>query len=291
MSNPRLPITAPPAAPPAYGLLRVAPTIDGLEPRVFGAGWTFQPEACGADRGGILELDCGRTDPMDAEFGPGPIDGDPFVIYAWDKCSTFGFDARDWMGRAQRMLRAVESYWLATALWDGPSGFSLAQGQLAAAAADVLTVGAVGIVAAIGLVEGAMAQLYRGQPGMVHMTTQALTHAIAAYAVYRDGALWRTASGNVVVADAGYSGNGPTVDAGASQWVYGSPVVSVALGAVEVNPATLDQARDLAAMIDHHVNTAVVYAARPATWVWDAEACGIVAAELSVAIPLIGGVS
>lgn len=292
MSNPRLPITAPPAAPPRYGLVAVAPTIDNLEPRVLGAGWTFQPEACGQARGGVLELECGRTAGMDeADFGPAVADGDAFVIYAWDRCSTFGFDARDWQGRGQRMLRAVESYWLAQALWDGPMGFTLAQGQLAGAGTDVVSSGPEPITEAIGLVEGAMAQLYRGQPGMVHMTPQALTHAMAAYAVYRDGALWRTTAGNIVVADAGYSGNGPTVDAGVSQWVYGSPVVSVGLGAVQVTPATLSEARDLAAMVELSVNLATVYAARPVTWVWDAEACGIVAAELDLAIPIIGGAS
>lgn len=289
MSNPRLPITAPPAQPPAYGLVRVAPTIDGLEARVFGAGWTFQPETCGAGRGGVLDLDCGLTDSMDAETGPTVVDGDAFVIYGWDRCSTFGFHSRDWQGRASRMLRAVESFLVARELWSGTLG--LAQGYLASADTDTLSDHPVGIVEAIGLLEGGMAATFRGQPAMLHMTPQALTHAVAAYAVWRDGALWRTAMGNIVVADAGYSGDGPTVNAGASQWLYASPIVSVALSAVQVMPETLDQARDLVAMVDTSVNLATVFAQRTATFVWDAAACGILAAELDLAIPLVGGAS
>lgn len=287
----RYPITAPTARPPRYGLVQVAEVSDQVTDRVWGAGWAFNPEVCGTSRGGVLGLDCGGgSDAMDTPQNPGTAEGDPFLIFAADECSTFGFAARDYAGRAQRALRAVESFWLARELWVGT--LNLEQPSLTDTASDVLTsgMGAQAIVPAMGLVEEGLAHYLRGQPGMVHMTPQLLAHAVAAQVVYRDGALWRTAMGHVVVADAGYDGSSPTdAPAATTQWLYGTGPIAIALGTVEVLPGTYEEAKDRAQATDHTVNLVTLYAHRPATWVWDG--CGHVAVEVNVPVGVIGGVS
>lgn len=292
----RAPIQAPQARPPRYGLLAAAPTVDDADLRVLAGGWEYQPEACGLS--GRDSITCaGSTDGAMDPSGqrPGIIEGDPIWLWAGDECSTFGFQARDWQGRARRQLAATESYELAAELWDGTvaTADALANPFLASAGAnsDTVTNGATAEVSALACIEAALAELLKGQQGMVHVTPQLLTHLRAADAIGREGTVWTTSMGHIVVADAGYSGAGPGgVAAGASQWAYGTSMVQVRLGPVEVIPGNLDDARNLAAAMDRQVNDVVVVAGRLAGYQW-ANDCAHVAAEVDLPVCLIGGAS
>ena len=279
----RSPITAPPARPPRYSLVQIAEDAQ-LSPEALAAGWTFNPELCGHSRGGVVQLDCtGDNDPRNPAAHAPIVEGDPFIVWAADECSTFGFQARDWVGRAQRALRASESYHVAKTLWTG-GGLGLAQRHLNDVASDGLTGGTgVDVVTALGLVEEGLAYYLRGQSGMVHVTMSFLEHAAAAYAIYRDGNVWRTASGHLVVADAGYDGSAPGgAPATTTQWIYGTSPIAIGLGPVNVLPETFQDAKDQAMALDRTVNNVTVYADRLATWVWDE--CAHVGAQ--VAIPV-----
>ena len=166
----------PPPRPPRYGLLAVAPVVDDGDLRPLSAGWNFQPEGCGIS--GIGDADCaGNTDLMDPPAQPDSVDGDPLWIWGADECSTFGFNAREWEGRARRQLQSTESYQLANELWDGTVTQAAGLGNRWLAAADVLsdtvTNGPSAVATALACVEQGLAETLYGQQGMIHTTPSA----------------------------------------------------------------------------------------------------------------------
>ncbi len=285
----RAPVTGPPARPPRFGLLAAAPVLDDGER--WELGYAFQPEACGES--GRLGIECnGNTGELVIDYGPGVVEGDPFVVFAGDRCGTFGFRSRDWQGRARRQLEATQSYEIAAELWGGSLG--LAQRSLTDPAADTLTTAGAGgedPVDALACVEQGIGTAGRGRQGMVHVTQQVLTHLASAQAVVLSGSTWVTPNGNLVVADAGYDGSGPNGEAATAdtQWMYGTGIVGVRLGAVDVTPTSIDEARALAGSVDRSLNDLIVYAQRPATFQWDE--CVHVAAEVNIGTCLTGGAS
>lgn len=284
----RTPITPPPAQPPRYSLITVAAGA-GLSSEALYHGWTFDPEVCGSSRGGISEVDdvganvTGMTHPGN----PGLVTGDPFIVWASDEVSTLGLAGRDWLGRATRMLQASESYWLAREFSTG--SFGLTQRSLNDAGATVASVSAVPAAIALALVERELGQQLRGSRGMIHVTEDVLDLLVSAGVLTWDTTAWVTPMRNLVVADAGYTGAAPgetDPDAGES-WLYGTSLVSVALGEVTVTPASAGEARVVAEMVARSVNTATVFAGRLASWVWDE--CAHVGAPVDLTIAGDGG--
>lgn len=294
MAQLRSPVQAPVARPPLYGLIAAAPVVNDDNLRWAG-GWEFQPEGCGLS--GRDSVSCqGDVGVMDPAAGPAILQGDPIWLWAGDECSTFGFQARDWQGRARRQLDATQSYELANELWEGTiaQADSLENRWLAGPGADSDTVtnGPVSLTAALGCVEQGLAELLKGQQGMVHMTPQLLTHLVGGQVAVRSGNVWTTAMGHVIVADAGYTGSGPDSvgPTTTSQWIYGTPMLQVRLGPVELIPGDLADARALAEALDRSVNSIVVLAGRLAGVQWASE-CAHVAAEVNVGTCLVGGAS
>lgn len=276
-------VEAPPATGPLYGLVIGAPEIKDTPPEVWGAGWTFAPEGCG--NSGRVALNCAgssvgaRTPPTN----PANVEGDPFLLWAADRCSTFGFAARDYQGRASRALAASESWQIANELWTG----TLAQGSpalgnrwLTDSASDTLTNGPASALDAFADLVGALGWLGKGRVGMVHVTPQILVHLQDHAAVYRDGNIWRSPMGHRVIADDGYDGSGPGgTPATTSQWAYATSTIRTARGPVEF-PGTFDE------MVDREINSVAIYAQRLARYEWDE--CVHLAAEINVPRPLIG---
>lgn len=280
MAQLRAVLPAPMAQPPRYGLLAAAPTIDDTTNRWQG-GFSFAPEQCAG--GGTFTTDCdGGTDALDSFENPAVVDGEAFGVFAGDRCSTFGINERDYVGRAQRQLAATESYLIADELWNG--GLGLDSFHLTDVSSDTVTDGPASPLVALACVEYALGRESRGSRGMIHVTTALLTHLLAAQVVFRDGQLWTTAMGTIVVADAGYDGTGPgDVLATTSQWMYGTGLISVRLSPVEVLPGDLSQA------VDRHTNTVTYVAQRLVALVTDA--CAHVAAEVNVGMCALDGVS
>lgn len=287
-------VQAPTPRAPQYGLIAAAPAVDSNAPdfRLVN-GWAFLPEGCGSS--GKLSVECeGNTAEMSSGLAsPDAVEGEPVFIFAEDRCSTIGFQSRDWLGRARRQLAAILSYELADELWNGT--VSLADGLVnrtlagVAAESDTLTAGGVTPLAALGCITEGLAVTLKGQQGMVHVTPQMLQHLAADSIVTRQGNLWVTAMGHIVVADAGYSGDGPGgVAAGATQWIYGTPMLRVRLGTVETIPGSLDDARSLAQALDYPVNTMAVFAGQLAGVQWD-NVCSHLAAEVTLPICALGG--
>lgn len=278
-------VAAPPALPPLYGLVIGAPAIENIPDDVWGGGGVFAPEGCG--NAGRLALSClGATGARTPAANTANVEFDPFLVWASDKCSTLGFMARDFDGRARRQLAASESFQIAEELWTGE--LSIAQGldnrYLVDATSDTVTDSATSATAALSRLVAALGQALRGQTGMIHVTPQVLVHLAGLDLVYRDGNIWRTPMGHRVIADDGYDGSGPGgVPATTSQWMYATSTIRVARGPVEV-PGTFNE------NVDPYQNSVVIYAQRMAAYEWS-NVCAHFAAEVDIDPPLVGAPS
>lgn len=272
-------VDAPQARPPKQGIVAAAPIIDDATFRF--AGFRFLPERC-AD-GGRLAIECeGDTSSMALGGNPAVVDGDSFVVFTGDTCSTMGSRGVDLEDRARRHVEIVQSFQIAAELWGG--SLNLDAKSLASVTDDTLTSGAGSAVDALAAVDWGIGHSTQGQQGMVHMTPQVLDHLVSVGPLRREGGLWLTPMDNIVVADAGYPGTGPNGEpAGASQWIYGSTMIYLRLGAIA--QVSTKQAE----LIDRSVNTIEYWAWRPVAWEWDE--CGHVAAEVNIAVPAFGGTS
>jgi hypothetical protein len=279
-----------PADPPRYGVIPLLnrPEVPAELAARFAMGWSFLAEGC--DSSGTEPIVCGSTAELDDIPQAGPIIGQPVFLWAEDTCSAFGFRSRDWEGRVTRALAAHQSYDLAAELWDGAAALAggldnpwYTQADIDVSAGTPLAVGK-----ALGCLEEALGLNLKGSPGLVHFTPQALTQLVQLGAVWRDGAVWRSPMGNLVVADAGYSGNGPGGDvAGETQWAYATPMIQVYLSPVQVIPGSTEQREAMAQAMDISTNDVTVRAGRLAAAVW-ANECVLAAAELDLPICGLG---
>lgn len=279
MAQLKQPIEAPQPRPARYGLVVAAPIIEDSEFR-FGP-FTFLPERCG--QGGRLAIECeGDTASMAIGASPDVVNGSGFMVFGGEKCSTLGMNAVDLRARAERMLTIVQSFEIADELWSG--GLNLDAKSLADVDADTLTEGAGAAVDVLGCIDQGIGQKTKGQQGMVHMTPQVLDHLVTNGTLYRDAGLWLTPMGNIVVADYGYDGTGPNGEpATDSQWIYGTTMITLRLGAIESIPDLDMQA------VTRSINDIEVWAYRAVAWVWDE--CGHVAGEVNIAPCAFAGTS
>lgn len=273
-------IEAPPALPPRYGLLVAAKVVD--DPGITN-GVTFAPEICaGGETLAITNI--GNTAALTASTKRAFLDADPFVVSHSEKASAHAGTTYDYEGRARRALAASESKLIAAELWEGTirTAASLSNVALVDTTSDTLTTAAVSPTVALADVENGIAYYTNGSRGMVHMTPQLLSHLVAANVLVKEGSLWLTPMGNIVVADAGYTGNGPGAAADSStQWIIGTSMLEVRLGTVDV-PGAWGRA-----WIDPSDNDVTVFAQRPALIVWDE--CAHVAAQVNIGIPAYAG--
>lgn len=274
-------IPAPARRPAAISLINAAPTPDDGGER-WETGFTFSPDSCGA---------AGVSDPCNVAARniparPGNEEGEPFIVWAGDKCSSIGFEAQDYAERARRLLEGCQSSQVALELWGG--ALAIAAGWpnrfLADSSADTLTNGQADPVDALACLEQALGRCGCGRQGMIHATPQLVTYWVAARVVSREGGQLTTALGTIVVSDGGYPGYGPGgPDDDDSVWAYATGLVSVRLGPVAVVPGDFTDA------VDQTDNTVEYYAERPASATWDG--CCHFAVETDLDPCLVGGVS
>lgn len=278
-------VPAPPATPPRYSLLVAAPTVVDAASRWEIGGITWAPEACAG--GGVAEVECiGNTAALNVAANPSNAEADPFLVWAGDKCSTIGFQARDYEGRARRLLEATQSARIAQEFWTGDlsASASLDNTPLADAAADTLTTSAVSVLNGMALLEAGLADCGDGRRGMIHVTPQVFMLAYAERIIEAQGQIYTTPLGTIVVADAGYDGTGPNGEpASTTQWAYATSMVQVRLSDVVITPDTFQAA------VIRETNSIEYRAGRMALVQWDQ--CCHFAAQINVATAAIGGVS
>lgn len=269
-------VMAPPAEPPRVGLIaslgpsggpyldppdtiaefQQAPlerdgspfTAPGVGPQRWYDKASYLPEqVCLA--GGVTDP-CSQTAAKSIAASPAVVNATPFMVWAGDKCSTFGWEAHDFMGRATRALLAVESKLIAQEFWKGTltsaSGWSnryLASDAFSDTLSSPNT--PVSPTTALDYLEQGLADCGNGQQGAIHCTRQLGSIWSALGNTYRsvNGQIL-TWMGTLIIPDAGYDGSGPQgqprVDG--SQWAYATLMPQVRRSPVDVFPGSFAEA-------------------------------------------------
>ena len=279
-------IDGPPAEPPRYSLLTIAElaTDNGSQPEDadvarWQGGLEWLPEM--QNQGGTIGYGClGNTAALTLDHTvPSVRSAEPFLVYAEDHCSTFGFEAHDFGGRATRQLLATQSYQVAQEFEQGV----LAQAGLGGRTYDndyltknptvVGSPSAQAPQAALGDVEMGLAALFGGARCMIHASPALLTALVVGNVLTLSGNKWLTPMQNIVVSDAGYTGDNGT----SNQWLFGTGMVRYRISPVSLVPGNYDQA--FAEATDRATNDVVIIAERAVLLQWDE---GTVAAETNI---------
>jgi hypothetical protein len=196
----------------------------------------------------------------------------PFLIQVEDQASAWGWEARDYVGRALRLLdnatpNAIETeFWMGNFAQNSNTGpmyqaegpplnaflqqtATASNGGTGIAALD-LTPGTVpSITRATQILEDYLANSGFGGQGMLHVAPETSPNLLGARRV---GSLLLTVMDNIVVPGSGYPTVGDTGPLGASNttppagqaWMFATDLVSVRLGAPVTYPNTMAEALD-----------------------------------------------
>lgn len=280
-------VLALPAQPPRYGLLVAANDLSSADDRWQG-GVQWAPEQ--NNGGGAVATNChGNTASLTPGTNIGTATADPFVVWAEDHCSTLGWQARDYEGRARRQLEATQSARIANELWSGTLAQAAGLGNIwLTKDPEIVSSGGLDARPALGLLDEAVGAAFGGRRAMIHCTAQLLSEFTAGGIVSQSGQIWTTPMGTVVVADAGYPGTGPDGTNTGKQFIYGTPMIGYRLSPVMLAPGSLADAR--AQAINRDTNLITIYAERLALLQWDSDTpiggtgkVGVVAVETTVA--------
>lgn len=235
-----------------------------------GAGFEYQPE-CPGEAGCWHPCTDACQDPEDPEkvkvpdCAEGIEQYSPTLITSTITCSTFGFEAADYFGRAERSLRKIRSSQLECNLWEGDcavddEGTPLNPYFSQAAADSGVTILADGepqtAHAALQALNGALAECNPGEAGMIHAPVELASKWCTSDCVaprsmdYGDGMgerplLQTTVRGNIIVTGPGYGkciGPDGEVPGPNQAWVFATPMVYLVWDNVRFTPDNLKDA-------------------------------------------------
>lgn len=255
-------------------LLIAAPSIDDPSLRWTG-GFKWVPEIRDGSSAIGVDVDGGnanRTPPAN----PDVETFEPFLVWAADKTSTKD-KTRDRLGKVRRALEAQQSALIAGEFWDGTIGNDVGNQSLASADAEILTVGGVPAGVALTYLDGALTRRLLNRQGMIHARPEMVTVWHAGNLLRYDAGSVFSPMGHLIVADAGYTGDGPRATSGddpvpadgSSQWCYGTDVIALRLGKPETMPASNADDPDA---VDRDTDDQVVWAQRLVGIQWDHDA-------------------
>lgn len=250
-----IPVGAPLLEEPVTGILAQVPVVTGPEADRWFAGMSFSPEVAGAPEFRDLcspEALAGSANRLEAR------QVHPFSLTVRDRCSTFGWQAADYEGRATRALQAKRSWGVEREFEKGEliaTNLFLAETYTTpdpttvelAAGANVSPSDALALLdEAIGNAPNVIGR------GMIWATPFVAAKWTAAGMLTEmetvDGrTIILSPAGNYVIIGGGFEGRGPdgNVPAShASQWAYATDPVVVVAGSPETIPSTLAEATD-----------------------------------------------
>lgn len=292
----RVVIDAPPLKPRSLSLVTAG--IDALRPDPTNGEWvrgfTYAPANSGQDGEVRAMCDITTTDP-NAWANAAVVSYDPYSIMAADKCSSFGFGARDYVSRAIELLDYVTPNQLELELWTGTLAQANSLPNLYLTDSNVQNVTpvsgtAVSRIRGIELLEQAMANCGAGQQAYIHMQPQ-MAGQLGQF-TRRVGNLMLSPLDSVIVPGVGYPGTGPggSTPISGTTWMYATGPVRVRLGDPIVYPdghedSVMNIGRDLdsgeytidpivaqqilGSAIDRSKNTITIRAQRPAAATYD----------------------
>ena len=289
---------APIPLPPAVSLVRSAflpqpragQTADDFA-REWALGIRYLPEA---DVQVSVDQYCAPAAGTYTYTAPGEVEWLPVTVNAFDRCTALSSFARDYVGRATRLIDSATPKAVEGEFWSG----TVAQAQTypngyLQKAATVTVLGAVtasyqSVGKAFQLLEQALADCGFGGQGVIHCTRGALPALVASEpALRRDGNLLRTMYDTLVVPGVGYPGTGPiahakqTPDAGTA-WMYATGLVEYRQTAPTLFPDWPDgeSGQIPAGAVNRAVNTVQLWATRTALATWDQQCHFAVIANL-----------
>ena len=194
----------------------------------------------------------------------------PFIIQVEDECSSWGFQVRDYVGRALRLLDNATPNAIEREIWAGAFAQNTYTGPMVGtnaffqqsaddstggsgnAAQDVTPdAGPVSVTRGVQLLEDALAGSGFGGQGMIHVAPETAPNLLGSRRV---GGLLLSVMDNIIVPGSGYptaagTMTGPldnsNVDPGAgNQWIFATDLISVRLDTPEVDPETMAEALD-----------------------------------------------
>lgn len=264
----RLPVNPPAFTLPPYGLLTAVEMRNPGDPHwqagvewqsICGGGGSTYDECVwlNATTGDVLDEPPAKSATADTDTWGAT----PFTVFEEIDCSPVGFIA-DSEAKARETLLRNEQYQVEQIFWTGAvAGVADAQYPHLASTTAVVATEASGFTvtlqnaattitgtglcaqAALGQLEGAFADCYRGT-GIIHVPLDLIPYFDEAYLLHREGNRLVTTNGNTVVAGSGYPGTSP---AGATtaghQWIFMTPPVFAYRSNVRVFPqeSTLDR--------------------------------------------------
>lgn len=254
--------SVPQIKPPRYSLLSVAAVDSRIDER-FGAGLTWEPEPFRYEGGGDLGawLITGANTPVSGASVTQAATGAAFGVYAAERITGISADWDDLVSRVQRKLAVYESSAVAMQLMGDI--FSINPSGKIAHTSAATNAGSGSIPDAVGLLDAHIG--IRWGRGMLHISPTVLANGLAQQVFTREGNVYLTPMGNVVVADVGYSGLSPVGAGtpGADEYLYATPEVVVNRSAMTVTPGNLYEATDRLR------NDITVYAFRIFAPIWD----------------------
>ena len=256
---------APTLAPPSVSLLSSV-SVETTTSGRWANGFQVAPEGCGD--GGVLETHC--TPPGDLMSAPDavpPVDYCSFAVYAADRCSTYGFNAREYEARATRKLLACESKLIEREIMlnelvicntpiAGPDAFDLTVGLTNMPTPEI----------ALATLEGALADETCGSRSVIHVSPFMLSRlACCDNLIRREGNVWLTPTDNIVVPGRGYPVSGPAGQppTAADEWMYATGMIKILKGPIEVLPEGMPEA------VERSINEVTFYAIRQIAASWD----------------------
>ena len=193
--TPRLPVDAPQPRGLRYGLLTAAVGPVELPTHGRASGITYEPTTCGFTR--EYPVEC--TDPGLKTFDDGNdlVDAEPFVAYATYVCGAAGYTAAELEAKVRRRLMNGEQTSVERALADvimtSPDTVSL------------LAPDSTSIAAVIGeLEQWIYGDMQYGVTAYLHLPARASAYMAKEHTLIKDGPLWRTTMGTIVVFGGGY---------------------------------------------------------------------------------------
>lgn len=237
--GPRTSVPWIPATPPKLGLLSAVEPMRITER--WQGGFAFEPEGCQA----VGTFDPCNSATKNLPLAQAIVEYDPVLLVAGDRCSPWGFSARDWQGRARRLLEACQSKLLAAELWTGKlaksAGFP--NKYLAHPNANTLTIVPVSPAEALSCLESALSDC-GCSAGVIHATPATVSAWAQANLVYREDGYLVTIMGTKVITDAGYDGSGPDGQPAVTGrvWAYGTDAVGIFLDEIKVYPSNFAEA-------------------------------------------------
>lgn len=268
-------VDAPIPDPPALSLPRSARQAPpGESERDWAMGLRYIPEA---DVQVIVDDYCAPSTTLGSYTAASEVEWLPYVVLAYDRCSALSSFARDYQGRALRLIEAATPKAVEKEFWSG----TLAQAKgfpnlfLRKATSNDITPGA-GVPSlnrAIGLLEQALADCGFGGQGYIHGKRETAPNFTGAR---REGFLLRTITDNIYVPGVGYDGTGPLGNANANPpagttWLYATGPVIYRETGPDLFPSWPAGQTVPQWAIDRNTNTITVPVARTALASWDGQ--------------------